>query len=73
MDSSELDDTQYMTVKCQHCNEHHPLNDIKEHINLHSVSKLTGQQQYSFEVVMYHNYVYKIYTCILYMPKIIHW
>ena len=39
MASSELDDSQHITVRCQHCNAHYPLMDIKMHMSLHSEGK----------------------------------
>lgn len=36
MDTSILDDSQYITVRCTHCNTHYPLKNIKDHMDSHS-------------------------------------
>ena len=36
IETAALDESQYMTVRCQKCNIHYPLRAIKAHMDTHS-------------------------------------
>jgi hypothetical protein len=37
VDTAALDDSQYITVRCQHCKMHYSLSEIKAHMATHSI------------------------------------